>query len=100
MNKEFEDCLITNNIEYVRLSKNLIFIEYSYVFLILENLDSNIIYKVIEKYHSKYLIYILILNDLGNRELQKIKSIKLIENIKILNPMDIHNFNYSELKRN
>jgi hypothetical protein len=66
----------------------------------LENLDSDIIYKIIEKYHSKYIIYILILNDLGNQELQKIKSIKSIENIKILNPIEIRSFDYSELKRN
>ncbi len=100
MNKEIEECLMKNHVEYVRLSKNLLFIEYSLVFLILENLDSNTVYKIIEKYQSKYFIYILILNDLGNKELQKIKSIKLIENIKILNPIEIRDFNYSELKRN
>ena len=100
MNKEFEECLKKNHIEYVRLSKNLLFIEDSYIFLLLENLDSNIIYKIIEKYHSKYIIYIFVLNDLGNRELQNIKSIKLIQNIKILNPVDVRTFNYNELKRN
>ncbi|MFX0006693.1 MAG: hypothetical protein ACFFA7_10565 [Promethearchaeota archaeon] len=100
MNKQFEECLKKNHIDYVRLNTNLLFIEDSYIFLILENLDSSIIYKIIEKYHSKYIIYILILNDLGNRELQNIKSIKLIENINILNSSDIRTFNYNELKRN
>jgi len=100
MNKLIEENLLNNQIEYMRLSKNLLFIEQSYVFLILENLDCDNIYKIIEKYHPKYFIYILILNDLGNKELQKIKSIKLIENIKIVNPIEIRNFNYKEFKRN
>ena len=99
-NNSSEENLLNNQIEYMRLSKNLLFIEQSYVFLILENLDCDNIYKIIEKYHPKYFIYILILNDLENKELQKIKSIKLIENIKIVNPIEIRIFNYKEFKRN
>ncbi len=100
MNKEFEENLLKNQLDYVRLSKNLLFIEYRFVFLILENLDCKLIYNVIEKYHSKYFIYILILNNLGNKELQEIKSIKLIENIKIVNPIEIRDFNYNQFKIN
>ncbi|MFX0142694.1 MAG: hypothetical protein ACFE9C_01345 [Candidatus Hodarchaeota archaeon] len=98
MNKILEEKLLNYQIEYIRLSKNLIFIEQKYVFLILEHLDYDYIYKIIEKYQSKYFIYILILNDLGNKELQKIKSIKLIKSIKILNPIEIRDFNYKKFK--
>jgi hypothetical protein len=99
MNELLEKSLLNDHIEYIRLSKTLLFIEQRYIFLLLENLDCNYIYKIIEKYYSKYFIYILILNDLGNKELQKIKSIKLIENIKILNPLEIRDINYKEFKR-
>ncbi|MFX1551083.1 MAG: hypothetical protein ACFFB9_12035 [Promethearchaeota archaeon] len=98
MNNIFEENLLNYQIEYIRLSKNLFFIEQKYVFLILENLDCDYIYKIIEKYHSKYFIYILILNDLGNKELQKIKSIKLIKSIKIINSIEIRDFNYKGFK--
>ncbi|MFX1377775.1 MAG: hypothetical protein ACFFA4_01660 [Promethearchaeota archaeon] len=100
MNKNFEENLLNNQIEYIRLSKNLIVIEQSYLFLILEKLDCNYIYKIIEKYHPKYFIYILILNYLGNMELQKIKSIKLIEKLKVINAKEIQNFNFKEFRRN
>ncbi|MFX0141242.1 MAG: hypothetical protein ACFFDN_46815, partial [Candidatus Hodarchaeota archaeon] len=68
-------------------------------FLILQDLDSNYIHKVIEKYYSKYFIYILILNDLGYEKLLNMKPIKSIESIKILNPLEIRKFNYEEFKR-
>jgi hypothetical protein len=99
MNELLKQNLLQNQIEYVSLSKNLFFIEQSYLFLILQDLDSNYIHKVIEKYYPKYFIYILILNDLGYEELVKMKSIKLIENIKIINPLEIQKFNYEEIKR-
>ena len=98
MNEFFEKKLINNQIEYTRLSKNLLFIEKSYLFLILQNLDSDYIYRIIEKYYPKYFIYILILNNLGYNELQKIEAMKLVENIKIINPLEFQSFNYGEFK--
>ncbi|MFW9970333.1 MAG: hypothetical protein ACFFDF_09045 [Candidatus Odinarchaeota archaeon] len=100
INESFEDNLIKNQIEYIRLSQNLLFIEQRYIFLILENLDSEYIYKIIEKYYSKYFIYILVSDNLANKELDKIKSIKLIESIKIVNRSEIRDFDYKEFKTN
>lgn len=99
MNELFEVNLSNNQIEYIRLSKYLLFIEQRYIFLTLENLDCDYIYKVIEKYISKFFIYILILSDLGNKELQEIKYIKLIENIKVVNPLEIRDFNFKQFKK-
>ncbi len=99
INEQFEENLQKNQIEYVRLSKNLLFIEYSFVFILLEDLNCDFIYKVIEKYHSKFIIYILILNEVGLKELHKMKTIKLIDNIKIVNPIELREFNYKQFKR-
>ncbi|MFX1308346.1 MAG: hypothetical protein ACFFB6_08670 [Promethearchaeota archaeon] len=98
MNEFFEKQLLNNQIDYTRLSKNLLFIEKRYLFLILQDLDCDYIYRIIEKYYPKYFIYILMLNNLGYTELQQIKSVKSIETIKILNPLEIHKFNYEEFK--
>lgn len=98
INQIFENNLIKNQIEYIRLSKNLIFIEQSYVFLILPNLDSNYIHRVIEKYHPKYLLYLLILDEKDYIKLSCIKSINLIENVEIINPLEFQKFNYVDFK--
>lgn len=100
INKKFEQNLLNNQIEYVRLGDNLMFIEHSHLFIILENLDSNYILRILKKYHPKYIIYILILNKMGYKKLIEAKSIKFIENIKIIHPKDIQKFNYQEIKKN
>ncbi|MFX1418486.1 MAG: hypothetical protein ACFE9N_06160 [Promethearchaeota archaeon] len=99
INELFENNLIENQIEYMRLNKNILFIEQSSIFLILENLNSDYIHRIIEKYYPKYSIYILILGDAGYKEIQEIEYANLIENIKIINPKEIKNFNYEEFKR-
>jgi len=100
INKKFEQNLLNNKIEYVRLGDNLIFIEHSYLFIILENIDSKYILRILKKYYPKYIIYILILNELGYKKLIEAKSIKLMENIKIIHPKDIQKFNCQEFKSN
>ena len=97
-NKKFEQSLINNQIEYIRLGNNLIFIENSYLFIILENLDSKYVLRILKKYYPKYIIYILILSEKGYKKLIEAKSIKLIENIKIIHPKDFQKFNYQEFK--
>jgi hypothetical protein len=97
--ESFKRKLIQNQIEYIKLNKNLLFIEQSFIFLILENLDSDYIHRIIEKYYPKYSIYILILSDTGYKEIQGIEPINLIENIKIIDPNEFRNFNYEEFKR-
>ncbi|MFW9880185.1 MAG: hypothetical protein ACFFG0_44490, partial [Candidatus Thorarchaeota archaeon] len=98
INETLERNLIENQIDYMRLNKTLLFIEQSFIFLILENLNSNYIQRLIEKYYSKYSIYLLILNEVDYKELQEIESVKLIDNIKIINPKEIQNINYKEFK--
>ncbi|MFX0000697.1 MAG: hypothetical protein ACFE9Q_05745 [Candidatus Hodarchaeota archaeon] len=99
INKKIEQNLLNNQIEYIRLDKTLIFIEQNYLFIILEKLDSKYIIRILKKYYPKYIIYILINNELEYKKLKEAKSLKLIENIKIVHPKDIQNFNYPEFKK-
>ncbi len=97
-NSKFELNLLNNQIEFKRLSKNLIFIEQWCIFLVLTLLDSNLIRKIIEHYHSKYFIYILILNEKEYDKLLEIKEIKLLKKIKIMHPDEFSTFNFKTLK--
>ncbi|MFX1389637.1 MAG: hypothetical protein ACFE9Z_06180 [Promethearchaeota archaeon] len=99
INNKIEKNLKENQIEYVRLSSRLLFIEQSYIFIILDNLNSEYIHRIIEKYYSKYPIYILIINNKDYQKLLNIKSIKLIENVKIINSSEIEKFDYTNFKK-
>ncbi len=97
-NSKFELNLLNNQIEFKRLSKHLIFIEQWCIFLVLTLLDSNLIRKIIEHYHSKYFIYILILNEKEYDKLFEIKELKLLKKIKIMHPDEFSTFNFKTLK--
>jgi len=97
-NSKFELNLLNNQIEFKRLSKHLIFIEQWCIFLVLTLLDSNLIRKIIEHYHSKYFIYILILNEKEYDKLFEIKELKLLKKIKIMHSDEFSTFNFKTLK--
>jgi len=97
-NSKFELNLLNNQIEFKRLSKHLIFIEQWCIFLVLTLLDSNLISKIIEHYHSKYFIYILILNEKEYDKLFEIKELKLLKKIKIMHSDEFSTFNFKTLK--
>ena len=87
-----------NEIEFIELDKKLLFIEQKYLFLVLKKLDCDYIYRLIEKHHSKYLIYITILHELDHKKLLEIKEISQLENIRIFNPNDIQGLNFKIFK--
>ena len=99
-NKEFEQNLLNNQIDYIRLSKNLIFIEEKYLILVLLKLNSEYIQKIIEKYHSKYCIYITILSKEELEKLIHISNFKSLNNIQVLNSDEIINLNFSKSRNN
>ncbi|MFW9988859.1 MAG: hypothetical protein ACFFC3_09410, partial [Candidatus Odinarchaeota archaeon] len=98
-NNQIEENLIKYQIEYIRLSTNLLLIEYNYLFIILENIDPKYIYRVLKERYPKYFIYILILNDSGYKKLLEMESIKFLDKIKIIHPKEIQKVNYQEFKR-
>ncbi|NVM34789.1 MAG: hypothetical protein HWN81_04285 [Candidatus Lokiarchaeota archaeon] len=99
INDQIEENLVKNQTEYVRLSPNLLFIEHNYLFIILENLDSEYIHRILKAHYPKFFIYILILNNLAYKKLLEMDSIKLLENIIIIHPKEIQKLNYQEFKR-
>jgi len=98
-NNQIEENLVKYQVEYIRLSSNLLLIEHNYLFLILENLDSEYIHRILKDYYPKYFIYILILKNLGYKKLLEMDSIKLLENIIIIPPEEVQKLNYQEFKR-
>ena len=98
LNGLIEENLLTNQIEYIRLNKNLLYIEQNYLFILLKDLDSNYIKRIIERFYPKYIIYILIISYLGYEKLLEMTQIKFIENIKIINPEEVHKINYKAFK--
>ena len=100
LNTNFENQLLKNQIEFKRLNKNLIFIEPHYLFLQLEILNLKVILDIIKKYYSKYIVYILILNEKDYIKLLKIGKMSLLKNIKILNPENFFSFDINVFKKN
>jgi len=99
-NKVIEQNLLNYQIDYIRLSKNLIFIEEKFLILVLTKLDSEYIQKIIEKHHSKYFIYITILSKKELEELANITNFKSLHNLQVLNSDEILNFDFSIFRNN
>ncbi|MFX1427164.1 MAG: hypothetical protein ACFFBE_11985 [Promethearchaeota archaeon] len=99
-NKGFEQRLTINQIKYMRLGKNLLLIEDKFLFICLPELKSKYIYKIIEKYYSKYVIYITILDEKGINKLREIPEFQSLYNLKILNSKQILEFNFDVFRNN
>jgi hypothetical protein len=97
-NSHFEDLLRQNSIIFKKLNRNLFFIEYSSLFFIFPHLDPKLIMKLLEKYVSNYYIYIIILNEKEIDKLLKIENIKFLNNVKIIYPKNLSNFNFERLR--
>ena len=98
--KLIEQNLKDRNINFIKLNKNLLLIHQQILFIIIPSLDSNLILKIIKNYYSKYYIIILILKETDYEKLIKIEQIRLLENIKILKPIHLENFDYNFFKEN
>ena len=98
-NRNFEQNLSEIHIKSIRFSENLLFISQNFLFLTLQTLRAEYIQNVIEKYISKFFIYIIILNKLEYEKLLKIRSLESLENIQILNPNQVDDFDFSVFTR-
>ncbi len=84
-NHRFEILLKENYLKSVRISKNLLFIEETYLFFTSLKLDHKIIFNILKKYYEKYYIFIIILSEHNYQILKKIEKINLLERITIMN---------------
>lgn len=95
---QFEKVLQLKQVAFHRLKPNLFFIEEKILFLILDYFNPVEIKKILEKFFSKYYVFILILNMEEYNKLISSNEIKLVENIKTLNFKDFIKLNIDELK--
>ena len=98
-NREFERNLVKNEVKSIRFSNYLILIENTFLFLTMQKLKSGFIQRIIQKYLSKYFIYILVLNEEDAKKLLEIKSFTSMKNVQILNLEEISKFNFKIFKQ-
>jgi hypothetical protein len=65
----------------------------------MQKLKSGFIQRIIQKYLSKYFIYILVLNEEDAKKLLEIKSFTSMKNVQILNLEEISKFNFKIFKQ-
>ncbi|MFX1259212.1 MAG: hypothetical protein ACFFBZ_14780 [Promethearchaeota archaeon] len=97
-NLKFEEILKSNQIEFQRLNQNLIFIEQKIVFITLIKLNFKLILKIFKRFFSKYLIYLLILDENEYQKLLKVDKVRLLKDVIILNYKDFKNLDFKEFK--
>ncbi len=95
---QFDKALCLNQIEFQTLKPNLFFIEDKILFLIQKVYNPIEISRILEKFLSKYYIFILILNMDEYKKLIQSNNIRLMENIKTLNYKEFIKFNISNMK--
>ena len=95
---QFDKALRLNQIEFHTLKPNLFFIEDKILFLILKVYNPVEISRILEKFFSKYYLFILILNIEEYKKLIQNNKIRSLENIKTLNIKDFIKFNISNMK--
>ncbi|MFW9822701.1 MAG: hypothetical protein ACFFE4_07195 [Candidatus Thorarchaeota archaeon] len=98
-NRDFEQRLLKNNIKFIRLSDYLLLIEDSFLFLSMLRIKSKFIKKIIQRYLSKYFLYILILNEKDTNKLLEVKKFTILHNFHVLNLEEMSKFNFNIFKR-
>jgi len=83
-NSQFEQHLLKKKISFKRLNPNLLFINQSLLFITITKFDSKALLKLLKKFHSKYYIFLLILNKRVYEQVLKIDKINLLSNIKVI----------------
>ncbi len=97
-NTRFEMLLRENRLKFVRISKNLLFIEETYLFFTVLELEYKVILNLLKRYYRKYYIFIISLSDQNYQKLKNIDKITLLERISILNLDMFSKFDINILK--
>lgn len=95
---QFDKALRLNQVDFHRLKPNLFFIEDKTLFLILDHYNPVEISRILDKFFSKYYVFILILNMEEYNKLIQSNEIRLLENVKTLSFKDFIKFNITNLK--
>ncbi|MFW9894862.1 MAG: hypothetical protein ACFFD7_03575 [Candidatus Thorarchaeota archaeon] len=98
-NQDFEKSLLKNNIKFMRFSDNLLFVDQSFLFLSMLKIKPKFIKKIIQRYLSKYFIFILILNEKDASKLLEVKRYTTLKNLQVLRLEEMSKFNFNIFKR-
>jgi len=95
---EIEYSFKEKNIKFQKINPFLFFIEQNKIFLIVKEVEITHISKILNKYYSKYKIFILIVEEEEYVKLKKIEKITQLKDLKIMKISDLSQFNYTTLK--
>jgi hypothetical protein len=98
-NAQFEQYLSERHISFKRLNLNLLFINQNSLFIAIMEFNSQTMLKLLKKFHSKYFIFLFILDEKVYEEVLKIDKIDFLSNIKVLNSEKFLNLDYDVFKR-
>lgn len=99
-NSQFELELIKNELEFIRINKNIVFIEQKVLFYSSHDLNYELFFEVLKRYYSKYKIFILILNTKEySKLLSRVNKINSLRNVRILNPLEFNEFEVKNFKK-
>ncbi len=87
-NLQFEQSLLKNGIKFRRINENMVLIQEDILFITFLNCDPKVLLRIFKKFYSKYLLYILILNEVEYKDLLRI-DINQLKKVVIL---DINGF--------
>ena len=97
-NSQLEQHLLKKRIAFKRLNQNLLFINQHSLFITIFEFDPQALLKLLKKFHSKYFIFLLILNDEVYEEVLKIDKIDFLSNIKVINSEKFLKLDFNDFK--
>jgi len=98
-NAQFEQSLSKRHISFKRLNLNLLFINQNSLFIAIMEFNSQTLLKLLKKFHSKYFIFLFILDEKVYKEVLKIDKIDYLSNIKVINSEKFLNMDFEVFKR-
>ena len=87
-----------HNIKYHRIKDNMLFIEDSIIFILIQKTDLKKLSYILKKYYLKYKIILLFLNDEEYQKFLNVEQITKLNELQILRTSDLRGFNYKDLK--
>lgn len=98
LNLQIEYNLRKHNIRFKRISKTIILIDQRILFLVMRKIKIDLIKSVLNKFYSKYWLYILIIDWNEYKKIIESKELKELKNVKVLNTDDFLNLDLKIFK--
>jgi len=90
-----EEKLLEMKTSFIKLNQNMLIIKRKILFIINFKVDLNYLKKIIDRYYSKYYIYLVIINQREYQRLSKVKKINMLNGLKIMNKSEFIDFKFN-----